>query len=79
MQIVSNGDNLHEMSNPVFREIKKKIINLSSAELVKGVVKVMLITTTADNVLISFYFSEKLILDISYESTTICLALYGLT
>ena len=24
MQIVSNGDNLHEMSNPVFWENKKK-------------------------------------------------------
>ena len=34
MQIVSIGDNLHEMSNPVFWEkIKKYIVNLSSAEL----------------------------------------------
>ena len=34
MQIVSFGDNLQEMSNPVFWEKKKKnIINLSSAEL----------------------------------------------
>ena len=24
MQIISNGDNLHEMSNPVFWENKKK-------------------------------------------------------
>ena len=29
MQNVLNGDNLHEMSNPVLSE-KKKIINLSS-------------------------------------------------
>ena len=40
MQIVSTGDNLHEMSNPVFLEKKKNIINLSSAELAKRVVKV---------------------------------------
>ena len=32
MQIVSNGDYLHEMSNPVFWE-KIREINLSSAEL----------------------------------------------
>ena len=31
MQIVSNGDNLHEMSNPVLWENKKNI-NLLSAE-----------------------------------------------
>ena len=43
MQIVSNGDNLHEMSIPVFLEKKKKnIINLSSAELAPRVVKVNL-------------------------------------
>ena len=30
MQIVSNGDNLHEMSNPVF--LRKKKIKMSSAE-----------------------------------------------
>ena len=43
MQIVFNGDNLHEMSNPVFSEKyekkKKKIINLSSAELALRMVK----------------------------------------
>ena len=35
MQIVSDWDNLHEMSNPVFWEKKKKknIANLSSPEL----------------------------------------------
>ena len=32
MQTLSIGDNLHEMSNPIFWEKKKKIINLSSAE-----------------------------------------------
>ena len=31
MQIVSTGDNLHEMSNPALRENEKNII-LSSAE-----------------------------------------------
>ena len=40
MQIVSIGDNLHEISNPVFWENKKNIINLSSAELAQKVVKV---------------------------------------
>ena len=32
MQKVSTGDNLHEMSNPVFWEIYKKYFNMSSAE-----------------------------------------------
>ena len=33
MQIVSNEENLHQMSNPVFfLKNKKKIINLSSAD-----------------------------------------------
>ena len=41
MQIVSNGDNLHEISNPVFMENKRNIINLSSAEFVWRVVIVM--------------------------------------
>ena len=40
MQIVSLGDNLHEMSNPVFWENKKNIINLPSAESAQRVVKV---------------------------------------
>ena len=40
MQIVSNGDNLHEMSNPIFLwKIRKKIMNLSSAEFAHTVVK----------------------------------------
>ena len=41
MQIVSNGDNLHEMLNPVFWEKKKKknIAYLLSAELAQRVVK----------------------------------------
>ena len=30
---MSNGDNLHEMSSPVFWENKKNIVNLSSADL----------------------------------------------
>ena len=37
MQIVSIGDNLHEMSNPVYWE---KIITLSSAKLAERVVHV---------------------------------------
>ena len=40
MQIVSIGDNLHEMSNPVFWKNKKKFINMLSAELAQKVVKV---------------------------------------
>ena len=40
MQIVSSGDNLHEMSNPVTGKNKKNIINLSSAENAQRVVKV---------------------------------------
>ena len=37
MQIVSKGDNLHEMSNPVFWENKKKNITiLSPAELAQS-------------------------------------------
>ena len=40
MQIVSIGDNLHEVSNPVFWENKKNTINLSSAELAYSAVKV---------------------------------------
>ena len=43
MQIVSNRDNLHKMSDPVFlkkKKIKKKnIINVLSAELAQRVVK----------------------------------------
>ena len=41
MQIVSNGDNLHEISNPVFWEKNKKnVISLSSVEFTQRVVKV---------------------------------------
>ena len=32
MQIVSSGDNLHEMSNPIFWRKKEKYIKMSSAE-----------------------------------------------
>ena len=32
MQVVSIGDNLHEMSQPVIWENKKNVISLSSAE-----------------------------------------------
>ena len=38
MQIVSNGDNLHEMSNPVFWEIKK---NISKCRLLKFLLRVL--------------------------------------
>ena len=37
MQIVSNGDNLHEMSNPAFWGKKKKTINSPSAEFTQRV------------------------------------------
>ena len=41
MQIVSNGDNLHGMSNSVFlKKKKKKDINLSLAEFTQREVKV---------------------------------------
>ena len=41
MKIVSIGDNLHEISKPVFLEKNKKnIIYLSSAEIAHSVVKV---------------------------------------
>ena len=33
MQIISYGDNLHEMSKPVFWEKKEKYFKLSSAEI----------------------------------------------
>ena len=42
MHIVSNGDNLHEMSNPIFLgKNKKNITNFSSAELAKRVEKMI--------------------------------------
>ena len=40
MQIVSNGDNLLEISNPVFWEKSEKLTNMSSAELAQRVIKV---------------------------------------
>ena len=38
MQIVSNGDNLHEMSNPVFWKNKK---NISICRLLKILLRVL--------------------------------------
>ena len=40
MQTVSNGDNLHEMLNPVFLEKIRKNIELRSAKYAHSVVKV---------------------------------------
>ena len=40
MQIVSNGHNLHEMSDPVFWEIKKKYIYILAAAFAHRVAKV---------------------------------------
>ena len=40
MQIVFNGDNLHEMLNPVSGKNKKNNTNLSSAILAQGMLKV---------------------------------------
>ena len=40
MQIVSIGDNLHEMSNLFSEKIKKNIIYLSSAKLAQRVIKI---------------------------------------
>ena len=39
-----NGDNLHEVSNPVARKNKKNIINLSSAEFSHRAVMVKVIS-----------------------------------
>ena len=44
MQFFSNGDILHEMSDPVLWENKINIINLSSAESAEKLVKVKFIT-----------------------------------
>ena len=50
MQIVSSlGDNLHEISKPVFSEKKKNkknIFNSSSAEFAQGMVRFMVMTET---------------------------------
>ena len=52
MQIIYNGDSLHEMSKPVFLEkIRKNIINLSSAELAHKLVKVKKATLKEKNLL----------------------------
>ena len=34
MQIVSAGDNLHEISDPIFCENQKKYFKMSSAEII---------------------------------------------
>ena len=52
MQIVSIGVNLQEMSNPVFWENKKHMLDLSSAEYAERDVNVKeFITNTADDTL----------------------------
>ena len=62
MQIVSIGDNLHDISKPVFWEKKiRNIINVSSAKLAQRVVKVILVHSIYDNfVLWSFIIIEPL-------------------
>ena len=40
MHIVSLGDNVHEMSNPIFWEKKKKINDMSSAEFEQSMLSV---------------------------------------
>ena len=57
MQIVSNGDNLHEMSNPVFWENKKNITNMSSVELAQRVVKVDKLVCLQTQLFYHFLFS----------------------
>ena len=42
MQIVSLGDNLHEMPKPIFWEKMRNIISLSLAELAKRAIMVNL-------------------------------------
>ena len=52
MQIVSLGDNLHEMSNPFSGKIKKNLINLSSAESAHSMLSVKApYKIAADNIL----------------------------
>ena len=58
MQTVSNRDNLHEMSNPIFWKIKRKItINLSSAESVQWVVKNIYTFLSLDHSMLGKNFS----------------------
>ena len=45
MQIVSDGDNLHEMSNPVFWENKENVIDLPSAELAHNIGQILSLLT----------------------------------
>ena len=67
MQIVSNGDNLHEMSNPVFwGKNKKEYFKLSSAQIFIRVLSVKLIFTCWHiyNIIICFQEEVKVYDDI---------------
>ena len=52
MQIISNGDNLHEMSNPDLWENKEHIISMLSAKYSQRVVKVKQNDAALDRLLI---------------------------
>ena len=52
-ETIPQGDNLYEISNPVFRENKKNVINLPSAESAQRVVKVKMPTCMLLNVQIN--------------------------
>ena len=53
MQIVANGDNLHEISNSVFWENKKNIVSLLSAEFAHTC---NMVRVNIDFCCISFYY-----------------------
>ena len=60
MQIVSNGNNLHEMSNPVFLgKNKKNIINLPSAEFAHRVINVKVTVDILDLIFCHFYMGDN--------------------
>ena len=65
MQIVSLGDNLHEMLKPIFWDKEKNINDLSSAKFVPRAIKVKGLITASAADFLDFYFfihyiSEKI-------------------
>ena len=62
MQIVSIGDNLHELPKPIFWEkIRKNIVNLSAAKFAQRAIKVTnkLISSFGDTLTFFFILSSK--------------------
>ena len=62
MQIVSLGDNLHEMTKPILWENKKNIINLSSAESTQRVVKIKITIMTNNKAVIKVRSTYRFII-----------------